>query len=67
MKGTLILWQNRKLLWERSGDTPRGPMYELCLYDFSDAGTFKHVILKRTLNGKVVDVDEDPIVLRRVK
>ena len=38
-----------------------------CLYDFSDAGTFKHVILKRTLNGKVVDVDEDPIVLRRVK
>lgn len=67
VKGTLILWQNRKLLWERSGDTPRGPMYELCLYDFSDAGTFKHVILKRTLNGKVVDVDEDPIVLRRVK
>ena len=67
VKGTLILWQNRKLLWERSGDTPRGPMYELCLYDFSDAGTFKHVILKRTLNGKMVDVDEDPIVLRRVK
>ena len=67
VKGTLILWQNRKLLWERSGDTPKGPMYELCLFDFSEAGTFKHVILKRTLNGKPVDGNEDPIVLRRVK
>ena len=47
--------------------TPKGPMYELCLCDFSDTDIFKHVILKRTLNGKAVDVDEAPIILKRVK
>ena len=67
VKGTLISWHDKKLLWERSGDTPKGPMYELCLYDFSDTDIFKHVILKRTLNGKAVDVDEAPIILKRVK
>ena len=67
VRGTLIASTDKKLLWERRGDTPKGPMYELCLFDFSDPDTFKHVIIKRTLNGKAVDMDEQPIILKRVK
>ena len=68
MSGVLKSANNNKLLWERSGDTPSGKLYELCLFDFSEPNTFKHVILKRTLNGiPQVNEENETIILKRVE
>ncbi|MEC7882710.1 MAG: hypothetical protein VYB35_07360 [Verrucomicrobiota bacterium] len=68
MNGVLISVNNNKLLWERSGDSPAGKLFELCLFDFSEKDTFKHVILKRTLNGvPQLSEENETIILKKVK
>ena len=68
MKGILKSANNNKLLWERSGDSPAGKLFELCLFDFSVKDTFKHVILKRTLNGvSQLEEEGETIILKKAK
>lgn len=68
MNAVLISSNNNKLLWERTADTPGGKLYEHCLFDFSEPNTFKHVILKRTLNGiPQVNEENETIILKRVE
>lgn len=68
MNAVLISSSSNKLLWERNADTPSGKLYEHCLFDFSEPNTFKHVILKRTLNGiPQVNEENETIILKRVK
>ena len=63
MKAELVRARDGKLLWERSAQAPAGEIRELCLFDFSEPGVFRHSIVLRTLNGVIVDQDEDDIVL----
>ena len=66
ISGTLISSSDNKFLWERSGDTPNGLVYEKCLLDLSEEGVFKHKIIDRTLNG-VAQPEEPVIILKRVE
>ena len=63
MKADLVRAGDGKLLWERSAKAPAGEIRELCLFDFSEPGVFRHSIVLRTLNGAVVDQEEEDIVL----
>ena len=63
---TLISSSDNKFLWERSGDTPNGFLYEKCLLDLSEEGVFKHKIIGHTLNG-VTQPEEPVIILKRVE
>ena len=63
MKAELVRARDNKLLWERVGKGPAGEIRELCMFDFSEPGVFRHRILSRTLNGVVVDEEEADIVL----
>ena len=65
MSGVLIGAWNNILLWERSGDTPRGHLYEKCVFDYSQEGVFVHRILERTLNG-VPQPQMQDIILKKV-
>lgn len=68
MKGFLRSYKNGKLLWERSGDTPAGRLFELCLFDVSNDNVFRHVITKRTLDGiPQLKEENEVILLNRVK
>ncbi len=68
MKGFLRSYQDGKLLWERSGDTPAGRLFELCLFDVSNKNVFRHVISKRTLDGiPQLDAENEVILLNRVE
>lgn len=64
MKAELVRARGGKLLWERTAQAPAGEIRELCLFDFSEPGVFRHRIVSRTLNGAVVDQEEEDIVLR---
>ena len=64
MKAELVRARGGKLLWERTAQAPAGEIRELCLFDFSEPGVFRHRIVLRTLNGAVVDQEEEDIVLR---
>ena len=67
MNGSVKAMDNKRILWERSGDTPAGELFELCLFDFSEKDTFRHVILKRTLNGvSQLKEENETIILKRV-
>jgi len=68
MNGVLISVNNNKLLWERTGESPAGKLFELCLFDFTEKDTFKHVILKRTLNGiPQLEEENETIILKKVE
>jgi hypothetical protein len=64
MKADLVRARGGKLLWERTAQAPAGEIRELCLFDFSEPGVFRHRIVLRTLNGAVIDQEEEDIVLR---
>ena len=64
--GKLISWNNNKFLWERTGNTPNGFLYEKCLVDVSKSGVFRHKIMDRTLNG-ILQPDEPEIILKKAK
>jgi hypothetical protein len=66
ISGTLISSSDNKFLWERSGDTPKGFLYEKCLLDLSEEGLFRHKVMDRTLNG-VTQPEEPVIILKRVE
>lgn len=63
MKADLVRARDGKLLWERTAQAPAGEIRELCLFDFSEPGVFRHRIVLRTLNGAVIDQEEEDIVL----
>jgi hypothetical protein len=63
MKADLVRARDGKLLWERSAKAPAGEIRELCLFDFSKPGVFRHSIVLRTLNGAIIDQEEEDIVL----
>ena len=65
MTGVLVSAQKGKLLWERTGEGPAGTIRELCQFDFSEPGVFRHRILHRTLNGVPADEDEQDIILKK--
>jgi hypothetical protein len=60
----LAAWGN-VFLWERSGDTARGRLYEKGVFDYSEEGVLVHRILERTLNG-VPQPQEADIILKKV-
>jgi len=40
----------------------------LCLFDFSEKDTFRHVILKRTLNGiSQLEEEGETVILKKAK
>ena len=65
IKGKLISWGGKKFVWERSGNTVNGTLYEKCLLDVSEPGVFKHKIYDRVLNG-IAQPEEPVIVLKKV-
>tara|TARA_B100001250_G_scaffold383397_1_gene377329 strand:+ start:110 stop:1054 length:945 start_codon:yes stop_codon:yes gene_type:complete len=65
MTGKLISWNDNKFLWERTGNTPNGFLYEKCLVDVSKPGIFRHKIMDRTLKG-VPQPEEPEIILKKV-
>ena len=68
MTGILKSANNNKLLWERSGDSPAGKLFELCLFDFSEKDTFRHVILKRILDGiSQLEEEGETVILKKAK
>ena len=67
MTGVLVAAKDKKLLWERTGKGPSGTIRELCQFDFSEPGVFRHRILSRTLNGVPVEEDEKDILLKKAE
>lgn len=65
MSGRLLAAWGNVFLWERSGDTARGHLYEKCVFDYSEEGILVHRILERTLNG-VPQPQEADIILKKV-
>jgi len=65
MTGRLLAAWDNVFLWERSGDTARGHLYEKCVFDYSEEGVLVHRILERTLNG-VPQPQEADIILKKV-
>jgi hypothetical protein len=63
--GELIGAWNNILLWERSGDTPGGKLYEKCIFDYSEKGVLVHQVLERTLNGVPQEKSTD-VILKKV-
>ena len=65
INGKLISSGGKKFVWERSGNTINGTLYEKCLLDVSEPGVFKHKIYDRVLNG-IAQPEEPVIVLKKV-
>lgn len=61
----LIGAYNNAFLWARGGDSPKGVLYEKCLFDYSEKGKLIHRIIGRTLNG-VPEEQEPDIILQKV-
>ncbi len=65
INGKLISYWRNKFVWERSGNTVNGALYEKCLLDASEPGVLKHKVYDRVLNG-VAQPEEPTIVLKKV-
>ena len=65
MTGRLVAVQDKKMLWERTGEGPTGTIRELCQFDFTDPNVFKHLIIHRSLNGVPTDEGGQLITLSK--
>lgn len=65
MTGRLVSSQGKKMLWERVGEGPSGTVRELCQFDFSEPGIFKHTIIRRSLNGVPTEESGQVIILKQ--
>jgi hypothetical protein len=65
MTGVLVKNDGDKMLWERTGEGPAGTIHELCQFDFSEPGVFKHKIISRSLNGVPTSEAGQLIILKQ--
>ncbi len=65
MTGRLVAVQDKKMLWERTGEGPTGTIRELCQFDFTDPNVSKHLTIHRSLNGVPTDEGGQLITLNK--